>query len=163
MSTVTTLFIERKHAQPHIQSQLTSLHTITDQTPMLWITWRVHRTPLAIENTPVTVSSSSSLNLVASGKFAPKHRQICSFLLEKLIRGFWPASPQDIYRWQICLGIPGERRGGRLVEMPHQEDPDCADKKHRCHDDKADPVNHPGNQEPLFILLNYGKIPSQAF
>lgn len=45
MSTVTTLFIERKHAQPHIQSQLTSLHTITDQTPVLWITCRVYRTP----------------------------------------------------------------------------------------------------------------------
>lgn len=43
--------------------------------------------------------------------------------------------------------------------MPHQEDADRADKKHRCHDDKADPVNHPGNQEPLFILLNEWKIP----
>lgn len=47
--------------------------------------------------------------------------------------------------------------------MPHQEDPDCADKEHRCHDNKADPVNHPANQEPLFILLNNGEIPSHAF
>lgn len=77
-----------------------------------------------------------------------------SFLHEKLIWGFSPCSPQDVYGWQIRFGIPGERHGGRLVEMPHQEDADRADKKHRCHDDKADPVNHPGNQEPLFILLN---------
>lgn len=37
--------------------------------------------------------------------------------------------------------------------MAHQEDPDCADKKDQNHDNKADPVDHPGNQEPLFILL----------
>lgn len=56
--------------------------------------------------------------------------------------------------WQIHPGIPGERCDGRLVEIPHQEDPDRADKKYRCHDNKTDPVNHPGHQEPLFILLN---------
>lgn len=37
--------------------------------------------------------------------------------------------------------------------MAHQEDPDCADKKHQRYDNKANPVDHPGNQEPLFILL----------
>lgn len=37
--------------------------------------------------------------------------------------------------------------------MAHQEDPDRADEKHQCHDDKTDPVDHPGHKEPLFILL----------
>lgn len=37
--------------------------------------------------------------------------------------------------------------------MAHQEDPDCANKKHQRYDNKANPVDHPGNQEPLFILL----------
>lgn len=37
--------------------------------------------------------------------------------------------------------------------MAHQEDHDGADKKHGRHDNKADPVDHPGNQEPLLILL----------
>lgn len=42
--------------------------------------------------------------------------------------------------------------------MAHQEDPNCADKKHQCHDDKADPVDHPGDQEPFFILLGLREI-----
>lgn len=72
----------------------------------------------------------------------------------KVNLGIFPGSPQDVNRGQIHLGVPGERRGGRLVEMAHQEDPDRANKEHRCHDNETDPVNHPGNQEPLFILLN---------
>lgn len=67
--------------------------------------------------------------------------------------GFSPDSPQDIYWREIPLGIPGEGRGGRLVEVAHQEDHDGADKEHGRHDNKADPVDHPGNQEPLLILL----------
>lgn len=37
--------------------------------------------------------------------------------------------------------------------MAHQEDANRTDKKHRHHDNKADPVDHPGHQKPLFILL----------
>lgn len=37
--------------------------------------------------------------------------------------------------------------------MAHQEDPNCADKKEQSHNNKTNPVNHPGDQEPLFILL----------
>lgn len=37
--------------------------------------------------------------------------------------------------------------------MARQEDPYRANKKHRHHDDEADPVDHLGDQEPLFILL----------
>lgn len=37
--------------------------------------------------------------------------------------------------------------------MAREEDPNSADKKHRHHNNKAGPVDHPGNQEPLFILL----------
>lgn len=42
--------------------------------------------------------------------------------------------------------------------MAHKEDPDCADKKHQCHDNKADPVDHPANQEPFFIFLGLKDI-----
>lgn len=81
----------------------------------------------------------------------------------KVNLGIFPGSPQDVNRGQIHLGVPGERRGGRLVEMPHQEDPDGANKEHRCHDKKTDPVNHPGNKEPLFILLNWWEISSYVY
>lgn len=64
-----------------------------------------------------------------------------------------PGSAQDIYWREVTFGIPGKRWGGRLVEMAHQEDPNCADKKHRRYDKKADPVDDTANQEPLFILL----------
>lgn len=80
----------------------------------------------------------------------------------KTPRGLPPVSPQEdclrqvsqiVYRGQIPLGIPGKRQGGRLVEMAHQEDPDCANKKHQRHEYEADPVNHPCHQEPLLVLL----------
>lgn len=58
-------------------------------------------------------------------------------------------------RGEIDLGIPMERWGGRLIEVAHQEDPYCADKKHQRHDNKADPVNYTAHQEPLFILLRW--------
>lgn len=37
--------------------------------------------------------------------------------------------------------------------MAHQEDTNRADEKHQRHDNKADPVDHTGNQEPFFIFL----------
>lgn len=44
---------------------------------------------------------------------------------------FFPCcSPQDIYWREIRFRIPRERCGGSLVEMAHQEDPNCADEKH---------------------------------
>lgn len=45
--------------------------------------------------------------------------------------------------------------------MAHQEDPYSADEKCRSHDNKADPVNHPGDQKPLLILLRLKKRSSE--
>lgn len=42
--------------------------------------------------------------------------------------------------------------------MAHQEDSDCANEKQQRHDNKAGPVDHTGDQEPLFILLGLRKI-----
>lgn len=99
-----------------------------------------------------TVSSPSSLCPVTSERPLTNSVRFPLWLKE-LIGGFSSGSPQDIYWREITLGIPREGQGRRLVEMAHQEDADCADKKHRRHDNKADPVDHPGNQEPLLILL----------
>ena len=54
---------------------------------------------------------------------------------------------------QVPPGVAGERRGGRLVEMTRQEDPDGPQEKHERHDDKTHSVDHPGDQEPLLVLL----------
>lgn len=85
-------------------------------------------------------------------------RQSSTSVKELTWRFFPPGSPQDIYWREIRFRIPRERCGGRLVEMAHQEDPNCADEKHWSHDNEADPVDHPGNQEPLFILLGLREI-----
>lgn len=98
------------------------------------------------------VSSPSSLRAYLQWKFT---NGIIRFqhVLEELMCGFSCGSPQDVYWREIPLGIPGERWGWRLVEMAHEEDPNRANKEHRRHDDKTDPVDHPANQEPFFILL----------
>lgn len=42
--------------------------------------------------------------------------------------------------------------------MAHQEDAGRADEKHQCHDNKADPVDHPSDQNPFFIFLEWSKM-----
>lgn len=86
-------------------------------------------------------------------KISTGWRQSSTSVKELTWRFFPPGSPQDIYWREICFRIPRERCGGRLVEIAHQEDPNCADEIQWSHDNEADPVDHPGNQEPLFILL----------
>lgn len=160
----------QKHSQTQDQSQLIPVRIITDQVwhPHICAAdplspWTsifdfviVHRPTLPNENTRVCIFSIISASR-HKWKINNGRRQI-STLVKDLIWGFSPSSPQDIYWREIPLRIPGKRWGGRLVEMAHQEDPDCADKKHQSHDNKADPVDHPGNQEPLFILLGLREV-----
>lgn len=77
----------------------------------------------------------------------------------------YPGSAQEVLRYvsdivywrEVLLWISKERCGWRLVEVAHEEDPNSANEKYQCHDNEANPVDHPGHQEPLFIFLHYEK------
>lgn len=68
-----------------------------------------------------------------------------------------PGTPRpchlDLSRGQVCLGVPREGQGGRLVEVSHEEDSNGTAHEERGHDEEADAVDHSPHQDPLLVLL----------